>query len=261
MSSTDDIHLIAESARRLGMTIDEAGMTAWLAAMDDEGTGGQVVVDLESGHLRPSGEHARLQPEELARFRIIGEIVKLPDVDGVAEEALALSGSAAQSRSSPSVTPTSSSASTSRRQPAEEACRIMADIMRDKVLSTTRGDAPQFLEAKLGSFPFDCKSHGWDNHKGGPISWNLDEIRAGELVTELPDGSTKTLKWHEVALDPGWCKLDWVVSDPIRRTALEHLRQLRASSTWRGRSPDGGKIVPLDGHLDTYFPRRSYLDA
>jgi hypothetical protein len=137
----------------------------------------------------------------------------------------------------------------------EEACQLMANLMREKVLSTTRGDTYQFLEAKLGSFPFDCKSHGWDNHKGGPISWNLDEVRAGELIAELPDGTAKTLRWDEVALDPGWCKLDWVVSDPIRRRLSNASNVIDV--TWE--APDG-EIVPLDGYLDAYF-QEVYLDA
>ncbi len=260
MTSTDnnsaDIHLIAESARRLGMTIDEADMTAWLAAMDDKDDGAQVVLDLESGTFGHRVTMLDFSPKELARFRTIGEIVKLPDVEGVAEGRSRSPGRPRSPRSSRSrATPTSSSGSTSRPPPAKKACKLMADLMREKVLATVRGDTYQFLEAKLGSFPFDCKSHGWENHKGGPISWNIDEIRAGELVAELPDGTLKTLVWDEVALDPGWCKLDWVVSDPARRQLSNASNVIDV--TWE--SPDGD-IVPLDGYLDAYF-QEVYLDA
>lgn len=256
MTNTDDIRLIAESAKRLGMTIDEAEMTAWLAAMDDEGTGGQVIVDLESGTFGHRVTMLDFSPRELERFRRIGEIVKLPDIDGVVEGALALSGSAAQSK----IQSFPGDADFFQRvnitaDTREEACQRMADLMREKVLSTVRGDTYQFLEAKLGSFPFDCKSHGWDNRAGAPISWNIDEIRAGELVAELPDGTLKTLQWDEVALDPGWCKLDWVVSDPERRQLSNASNVIDV--TWEG--PDG-EIVALDGYLDAYF-QEVYLDA
>jgi hypothetical protein len=69
------------------------------------------------------------------------------------------------------------------------------------------------------------------------------------------DGQEQMLQWDEVATDPGWCKLDWVVVDP------EHQRLTNASNvidvTWE--APDG-EIVPLDGYLDAYF-QEVYLDA
>ena len=33
------------------------------------------------------------------------------------------------------------------------------------------------------------------------------------------DGTRVELRWDEMALDPGWCKLDWVVTDPVARQA------------------------------------------
>jgi hypothetical protein len=69
------------------------------------------------------------------------------------------------------------------------------------------------------------------------------------------DGEERRLAWEELATEPGWCKLDWVVVDP------EHQRLTNASNvidvTWE--SPDG-EIVPLDGYLDAYF-QEVYLDA
>jgi len=64
-----------------------------------------------------------------------------------------------------------------------------------------------------------------------------------------------TLRWDEVALDPGWCKLDWVVSDPNRKQLSNASNVMDV--TWEG--PDG-EIVPLDGYLDSFF-QEVYLDA
>jgi hypothetical protein len=58
-----------------------------------------------------------------------------------------------------------------------------------------------------------------------------------------------------VAIDPGWCKLDWVVADPERGTLANASNMLDA--TWE--APDG-TITPLDGHLDAYF-QEVYLEA
>ena len=63
------------------------------------------------------------------------------------------------------------------------------------------------------------------------------------------------LTWDEAALDPGWCKLDWVVTDP-QRTQLSNASNV-IDVTWE--APDG-EIVSLDGYLDAYF-QEVYLDA
>ena len=55
--------------------------------------------------------------------------------------------------------------------------------------------------------------------------------------------------------DPGWCKLDWVVADPLRGQLANASNMLDV--TWE--APDG-TITPLDGYLDPYF-QEVYLDA
>jgi hypothetical protein len=63
------------------------------------------------------------------------------------------------------------------------------------------------------------------------------------------------VRWDDVALDPGWCKLDWVIADPNRHTLANASNMLDV--TWE--APDG-EITPLDGYLDPYF-QEVYLDA
>jgi len=63
------------------------------------------------------------------------------------------------------------------------------------------------------------------------------------------------VRWEDAALDPGWCKLDWVIADPVRGSLANASNMLDA--TWE--APDGS-ISPLDGYLDPYF-QEVYLDA
>jgi hypothetical protein len=71
-------------------------------------------------------------------------------------------------------------------------------------------------------------------------------VRAGEHVT---------LTWDEVAAEPGWCKLDWIVTDPVRLGLANASNML--DITWE--APDG-TITPLDGVVDPYF-QEVYLEA
>ena len=92
-----------------------------------------------------------------------------------------------------------------------------------------------------------------DAPRGGrPLTWKFDDDRGRKL---LDDGEHDGYHWDEVALDPGWCKLDWVVTDP-ERTQLSNASNV-IDVTWEG--PDG-EIVPLDGYLDAYF-QEVYLEA
>ncbi|MGD8865260.1 MAG: hypothetical protein PVI81_06690, partial [Anaerolineales bacterium] len=64
-----------------------------------------------------------------------------------------------------------------------------------------------------------------------------------------------TIHWNDVSDDPGWCKLDWVVADPVRGQLANASNMLDV--TWE--APDGS-ITPLDGYLDPYF-QEVYLEA
>jgi hypothetical protein len=93
------------------------------------------------------------------------------------------------------------------------------------------------------------------NRAGTPIAWRPDQIRAGKVEGFTPEGSALTVTWQEVSSDPGWCKLDWVVADPIRKQLANASNMLDV--TWE--APDGN-ITPLDGYLDPYF-QEIYLEA
>ncbi|CAN5403260.1 hypothetical protein BH09ACT4_BH09ACT4_12930 [soil metagenome] len=254
---TAELQKIIESAKRLGVEMNEAESLQWLAAIaaeQSDAKGDDITVDKDHGTFGYKASMLDFSPKDLARFRRIGAIVEVTGDGG--ESALALSGSAAQSK----IQSFPGDADFFQRLniPAatrEEACATMAKLMREHVLSHTKGPTFQFLEGKLGSYAADGTVRGAAVWKGGPVTWKLDEITAGVQVFTDADGKKTELKWGEVALDPGWCKLDWVVSDPSR-VGLSNASNV-IDVTWE--APDGN-IVPLDGYLDNYF-QEVYLDA
>lgn len=252
---TADISRIIESAKRLGVELDEESTRQWMDSIALESSSGDIVVDTTTGAFGHRVAMLDFGARELERFRRIGAIVEVTGASPDVESALAISGSAAQSKiqSFPGDCDYFQRLNI-KAATREDACAIMATLMREKVLATRRGDTYQFLEAKLGSYPFDGSHAGKPVHKGSPISWTFDEIDAQELYADGPDGPV-ILRWAEVALDPGWCKLDWVVSDP-ERGQLSNASNV-IDVTWE--APDG-TIVSLDGYLDAFF-QEVYLDA
>lgn len=248
-----EVQSIIESAQRLGIEVDEAATLQWLAAMaaDDD----DDVVHSDSGAFGHKVAMLDFSPRDLERFRRIGRIVEVTGPEGIVESALALSGSAAQSKIQSFPGDADYFQRLNIKAPTrEEACTLMGTLMREKVLATTHGEGYQFLEAKLGSYPAACTHRGESRKKGSPISWSLEEVQAGVVAFETDEG-VETLSWADAALDPGWCKLDWVVIDPERKQLSNASNVIDV--TWE--APDGN-IVPLDGYLDAYF-QEVYLDA
>ncbi len=247
---------IIESAQRFGIELDEAEALQWLTAMAAAEAQEDVVVDERTGVFGHSMVMLDFSPADLAHFREIGKIVEFDDIPGVVETALALSGSAAQSK----IQTYPGDADYFERvniiaETREEACRILADLMREKARSTAKGDTYQLIEVKFGSYPFDIVKGGRTMTGGSPIAWGPAEIEAGEIEGFTADGERAVVRWQEVAANPGWCKLDWVIADPDRRRVANASNMLDV--TWE--APDG-TITPLDSYLDPYF-QEVYLDA
>lgn len=246
---------VIESARRLGVELDAEEAARWVEALETEAEGGDIVVDVDSGVYGHRVSMLDFTARDLARFRAIGEIVGLRDRPPAVRTALALSGSAAQGKvqAFPGdcdyfervhvVAPT-----------REEACAILADVIRAKALETRVGPTHRLWEVKFGSWPFDAERDGRPVKKGGPISWTGDEVAAGR-VEVVRDGEPITLAWEEAAADPGWCKLDWIVADPDRHALANASNMLDV--TWE--APDG-TITALDGAVDPYF-QEVYLET
>jgi hypothetical protein len=255
--NSEDVTRLVESAQRLGIELDAADTQRWLAAMTtEEGVeGSDIVIDEQDGVFGHRVSMLDFSAKDLARFRRIGEIVQVKGPEGVAEGALALSGSAAQSK----IQAHPGDADFFQRlnikaATRDEACATLSRLMKEHVLSHESGDTYQFIEAKWSTFAFDCVHRGEPQKKGGPISWKLDEVKAGRMEVEV-DGEPVVIDWDEVATDPGWTKLDWVVADPDQKRLTNASNVIDV--TWESPS---GEIVSLDGYLDAYF-QEVYLDA
>ncbi|MBA3075705.1 MAG: hypothetical protein FP831_19085 [Anaerolineae bacterium] len=258
-TSTDkqiDLERIMESAKRLGVEIEEDEALQWLTSMASAKDDDNITMNTRTGVFGHKISMLDFSDKELEYFKRVGRIVEFEDIPGQVETALALSGSSAQSKiqSYPGdcdyfervniIAPTH-----------EEACSILARIMLEKSLSSLQGPNFQLIEVKYGSYPVDMVIGDQKNRAGTPIAWRSDQLKAGKIEGFTPEGSALTVTWQEVSSDPGWCKLDWVVADPIRKQLANASNMLDV--TWE--APDG-KISPLDGYLDPYF-QEIYLDA
>jgi hypothetical protein len=256
LAAESDLKRMIESARRLGVELDEAGALQWLTAMTAAQDGGDISVDVHTGVFGHKVVMLDFSTQELARFREIGKLVEFKDQPGVVETALALSGSSAQSKiqTYPGDADYFERVNI-RAGTREDACQILAKLIREKVLSTEKGDTYQLIEVKFGNYPYDVVKDGKSIKAGSPVSWEPSEIQAGQIEAFHPNGTPAVIRWEEVANDPGWCKLDWVVADPLRGELANASNMLDV--TWE--APDG-TITPLDGYLDPYF-QEVYLEA
>lgn len=254
-AAREELQKIIASASRLGVEMDEEEALQWLIAMASV-KGTEVAMDVETGVFGHRVAMLDFSPADLERFREVGRLVEFKDQPGKVETALALSGSAAQSKiqSYPGDCDYFERVNIIAAT-REEACRILAEIMRAKALETLKGPAYQLIEVKFGSYPFDLVRGEKRMAAGSPISWTPAEIQAGQIEGFLPNGTPAVVRWEDAALDPGWCKLDWVIADSQRGQLANASNMLDV--TWE--APDG-TITPLDNYLDPYF-QEIYLEA
>ena len=255
--SSEALKSIIESAQRLGIELDEEEALQWLAAVASiKATDSDIMIDERSGVFGHKASMLDFSPGDLAHFREVGRLVEFQDQPGVVETALALSGSAAQSKIQTFPGDADYFERVNILAPTQaEACQILAETMREKALSTEKGPGYQLIEVKFGSYPMDVIRGGREQKAGSPVTWSAREVRDGQFEVTLPDGSPATLTWEQVSDKPGWCKLDWVIADHTRGQLANASNMLDV--TWE--APDG-TITPLDGFLDPYF-QEIYLEA
>ncbi|MFH1086374.1 MAG: hypothetical protein V1772_11510, partial [Chloroflexota bacterium] len=255
-TADEELERIIASAKRLGVELDEEEALQWMAAMAAWHQGADVAYDAKSGVFGHTVQMLDFSPDELAYYREVGRLVEFHDEPGVVETALALSGSAAQSKiqSYPGDCDYFERVNI-RAATRDEALAILARILRAKAMDTAKGPTHQLIQVRYGSFPEDVV-RGSDRFKAGAsIPWTADEVREGLIAAFRPDGTRRDIAWEEVAKDPGWCKLDWVVADPLRGRLANASNMLDV--TWE--APDG-TITPLDGYLDPFF-QEVYLES
>jgi len=255
-SPSIDLQRIVESAQRLGVELDETEALQWMTALASLKSSMDISVDADSGVFGNKIVMLDFSPHELAHFREIGRLVEFADQPGVVETALALSGSSAQSKIQTYPGDCDYFERVNIIAPTrEKACQVLSRIMREKALNTLKGATYQLLEVKFGDYPFDIIRGDRSIRAGTPISWLPQEIQQGKIDALHADGTPAAITWEEAALNPGWCKLDWVVADTAHGQLSNASNMLDV--TWE--APDG-TIIPLDGYLDPYF-QEVYLDA
>lgn len=254
---SSELQRILESAQRLGVEIDEEEALQWLTAIAAlRGSMDSIAVDEKSGVFGHSVTMLDFSPTDLAHFREIGRLVEFQDTPGVVETALALSGSAAQSKiqSFPGDADYFERVNI-KAETREQACAILSKLMREKALNTDKGPTYQLIEVKYGSYPFAVTRQERLLSAGMPIAWTPEEIRSGQIEVLDKDGASGVIRWEDVVNDPGWCKLDWVIADPTRGQLANASNMLDV--TWEA---PNGSITPLDGYLDPYF-QEVYLES
>lgn len=254
--SRDELNTVINAAQRFSIELNEEEAIAWLNAIERAKEGDDITFDERTGVFGQNIAMLDFSPNRLDYFRKIGGLVEFYDVPGKVETALALSGSSAQSK----IQTYPGDCDYFERVniialTREEACKTLGEIMREKVLSTRQGLTYQMIEVKMGSYPGTFVKGKTTYPAGSPISWTPDEVEEGKKVGFTPDGKSLEILWEDAAQEPGWCKLDWIVADPIRGSLANASNMLDV--TWE--APDG-TITPLDGYLDPYF-QEVYLQA
>ena len=249
-----EVEQIIQTARMLGVEVDETDVAQWLTAMAAADTM-EWETDEEAGIYGHEITLLDFDKATLDRYRRIADIVQLPDLPNV-ETAISLAGSAAQGviQRYPGDCDYFERVNI-KAETREEACRILASLMRDKALDKFEGPNYQLIEVRFGTWKTDVVKDGEHIKAGSSITWKPEEVKAGKMHVFRASGEPWEVEWEYGCLDPGWCKMDWIIAEPERGRVVNASNMLDV--TWE--APDGS-ITPLDGFIDPYF-QEVYLEA
>ena len=251
----DATEQLLAAAEASGVEIDEAEAARWIDAVSSEGSGA-ITVDIAVGVYGHRVTMADLDATGLDRFRRMAAIVGFPDRPPEVTTALALSGSAAQARVQRFPADADFFERIHLQAPTREAaCRLLAEVMRDKAISTMSGVGHRLQEVRCGNWPVDATVDGEAVRRGDSVKWRPAQVEAGGIPYLTADGAEGVLWWDDAAQNPGWCKLDWVIEDAVDGRLRNVSNMLDV--TWE--APDGA-VTPLDGFLDPYF-QEVYLET
>jgi hypothetical protein len=186
--------------------------------------------------------------------REIADMIRTQAREGV-RSAIALAGSAAQSRFQLFPGDCDFFERVHISAPTrEDAVEVLAATMIEVVARTFTNPDLQFAEMKLGLYPAAYSRAEEPVSQGSPISWGLADVDVRVVRVVDATGETHRLRMHEVAMDPGFVKLDWVYADREKDRVVPVSKVIDA--TWE--APDGS-IIALDGVLDSFY-QEVYLD-
>ncbi len=254
LDAQHEVEQIIKTARTLGVEVDETDVAQWLAAMAASGAM-DWEVDEEAGIYGHEISLLDFDKATLDRYRHMADVVQLPDLPNV-ETAISLAGSAAQGviQRYPGDADYFERVNI-KAETRDEACRILADLMRDKALDKLEGPNYQLIEVRFGTWKAEVVKDGKRIKSESSITWTPDEVQAGKMQVFRASGEPWEVGWDYGCLDPGWCKMDWVIAEPERGRVVNASNMLDV--TWE--APDGS-IIPLDGFIDPYF-QEVYLEA
>ena len=254
LDAQDEVEQIIKTAQALGVEVDETDVAQWLAAMAASGTM-EWEVDEEAGIYGHEITLLDFDKATLERYRRIADIVQLPDLPNV-ETAVSLAGSAAQGMIQlyPGDCDYFERVNI-KAETREESCKILAKLMRDKALDKIEGPGYQLVFVRFGTWKEDVVKDGKQLQVGSSIEWNPEEIKAAKMQVSHASGEPWEVPWEYGCIDPGWCKMDWVIAEEEKGHVVNASNMLDV--TWE--APDGS-ITPLDGFIDPYF-QEVYLEA
>jgi hypothetical protein len=254
VDAQEEVDQIIKTAKALGVEVDETDVAQWLAAMAASGTMAWDV-DEDAGIYGHEITLLDFDKGTLDRYRRIADVVQLPDLPNV-ETAVSLAGSAAQGviQLYPGDADYFERVNI-KAETREESCQVLAKLMRDKALDKFEGPNYELIEIKFGTWKTDVVKDGERIKTGSPVSWSPDEVKAGKMQVFRTSGEPWEVAWEYGCLDPGWCKMDWIIAEPERGRVVNASNMLDV--TWE--APDGS-ITPLDGFIDPYF-QEVYLEA
>jgi hypothetical protein len=254
LDAQDEVEQIIKTAQALGVEVDETDVAQWLAAMAASGTM-KWEVDEEAGIYGHEITLLDFDKATLERYRRIADIVQLPDLPNV-ETAVSLAGSAAQGMIQlyPGDCDYFERVNI-KAKTREESCKILAKLMRDKALDKIEGPGYQLVFVRFGTWKEDVVKDGKELNASSSIEWNPEEIQAAKMQVSRASGEPWEVPWEYGCIDPGWCKMDWVIAEEEKGHVVNASNMLDV--TWE--APDGS-ITPLDGFIDPYF-QEVYLEA
>jgi len=254
LDAQEEVDQIIKTAKALGVEVDETDVAQWLAAMAASGTM-EWEIDEDAGIYGHEITLLDFDKATLDRYRRIADIVQLPDLPNV-ETAISLAGSAAQGMIQlyPGDCDYFERVNI-QAETREEACQILAKLMRDKALDMFEGPGYQLIEVRFGTWKTDVVKGGEPIKAESSICWGPNEVKAGKMHVFRASGEPWEVGWEYGCLDPGWCKMDWVIAEPEKGRVVNASNMLDV--TWE--APDGS-IIPLDGFIDPYF-QEVYLEA